>query len=180
MTATAVKQDLLFPLSEVCSSDFEWQPRGLEAGELEEPYRSLLVHERDMTSTLEDHHREPLILRVLEKCRRGEILYREVVLVGETSARPVEFGAIRIDLELFEPAARRRILEGRRPLGALLADFAVPYESHPRRFFALESDALIDRALELESSRRLYGRQNVLSSPAGRPLAEVVEILPPS
>lgn len=91
----------------------------------------------------------------------------------------MEFGAIRIDLAAFPGPARRAILFGRRPLGTILADFLVPYESQPRLFFRIESDRRIERLFDLAESATRYGRQNVLMGSSGEPLAEVVEILPP-
>ena len=68
--------------------------------ELPEPYRGLLVHERDMTSTLEAFVGQPLVLRVLRVHRSADCLHREVVLVGASDGTMAEFGAIRI----FEPS----------------------------------------------------------------------------
>ena len=175
--------ELLFPLSLFCSPRLP--PRACEVetaetGAMPQPYRQLLVHERDMTSTLERFHGESLFLRPVERRREGEHLLRRVILMGSESGRPREFGAIRIDLAAFEPAAREEILASRRPLGAILALFEVPYTSRPRRFFRLESAAWLNELFHLESSRALYGRQNILATPSGRSLAEVVEILPPA
>ena len=174
--------DLLYPLTEFYHS-YDPIPLAQEevgGGRMPEPYRGLLVHDGDMTSTLETFHGEAIELRQLDRLRTACALLRKVVLVGRESGRPVEFGAIRIDLHAFEPEARWRILEGRLPLGTILARYGVAYTSSPRLFFRLESDARIDRKLELTEPATLYGRQNVLSDPGGRPLAEVVEILPPA
>lgn len=175
--------ELLFPLSLFCSP--RQPPRACEVETaateaMPEPYRQLLVHESDMTSTLERFHGESLFLRPVERRQEGEHLLRRVILVGGDSGQPREFGAIRIDLAAFAPAARKEILASRRPLGAILALFEVPYASRPRRFFRLESAAWLNELFQLESSRALYGRQNLLATPSGRPLAEVVEILPPA
>ncbi len=174
--------DLLYPLTDFLDRAEPVPLAREEAGDdrMPEPYRSLLVHERDMTSTLEAFHKETLGLRLLEKRRVANALLRKVVLVGRQSGKPREFGAIRIDLSAFETEARWVILEGDLPLGAVLARFKVPYTSSPRLFFRLESDARFERKLELQQPATLYGRQNVLSDPTGRPLAEVVEILPPA
>ena len=174
--------DLLYPLTEFFHGHDPIPLAQEEVGgaRMPEPYRSLLVHDGDMTSTLETFHGEAIDLRLLDRRRTACALLRKVVLVGRESGRPLEFGAIRIDLHAFEPEARWRILQGRLPLGAILARHRVSYTSSPRLFFRLESDERIERKLELTEPATLYGRQNVLSDPAGRPLAEVVEILPPA
>lgn len=145
-----------------------------------EPFRTLLVHANDMTPTLAAFHASTIGLRVLSREQRGEFYFREVVLVAEGTAAPVEFGAIRINLSLFAPKARQHILEERSPLGHLLGVHAVTHSSRPKAFFRLESDALMARALALAQPAVLYGRRNTLLDAVKRPLAEVVEILPPA
>lgn len=152
----------------------------IEASSLPQPYRDLLAHRNDMTSTLERFHDEPITLRPLTWKLYDGKLYRRVVLVGMRSARPVEYGAIRIDLRRFDPLPKSAILAGRQPLGAILADHAIRYRSRPRRFFRLRSIPEVSAALELPVvGADLYGRENVLENKAGERLAEVMEILAP-
>ena len=145
-----------------------------------EPYRGLLVHERDMTPTLEQFHGDTIHIRALRSELRGEVYLREVVLLLDRDERPVEFGAIKINLELFPPAARRLIREEREPLGHILKSCDVAHTSRPRAFLRVVSDAFINEALRLTGAHLLYGRRNTLADAQGRPLAEIVEILPPA
>ena len=151
----------------------------IQPGEMPEPYRSLLAHNNDMTPTLSAFHARVIHLRVLSREQRGDFYFREVVLVAEGVESPVEFGAIRINLALYPPGARRHILDERVPLGHLLRVHSVPHSSRPKAFFRLEADALMIQALKLAGPQVLYGRRNTLLDPVQRPLAEVVEILPP-
>jgi chorismate-pyruvate lyase len=132
-----------------------------------------------MTPTLEAFHDERIHLRLLDRRLEGETLSREVVLTTDQTLRPVEFGAIAIHLQHFPEAARETILGCHTPLGTILADFEIEHSSHPRGFFQIEADGLICESLGLDGPCTLYGRRNVLSTPAGHALAEVVEILPP-
>jgi chorismate-pyruvate lyase len=143
-----------------------------------EPYRSLLVHEHDMTPTLEVAYRQRIHLRLVNRKVDGEVMLRQVVLVLDTDERPVEFGAIRIQLTQLPPEARRLVLEGRLPLGRVLQDFFIGHSSRPAAYFSMHADALIGAALEVPRLQRLYGRRNKLLMPSGEVLAEVVEILP--
>ena len=152
----------------------------LPAEALPQPYRSLLVHERDMTSTLESHHQARLHLRVLRSSRDQDSYTREVVLLLDGTDAPVEFGAIHIRLAAFDPPTQALILQERRPLGAILEQRGLPYSSRPTAFFRVLSDAVINEALGLVSQRELYGRCNALNDSHGRVLAEIVEILPPA
>ena len=151
----------------------------LTGKEVPEPYRSLLVHENDMTPTLEQFYGQDIHLRVLSRRRKRDEYVREVVLVLDGSNRPVECGAIKINLKLFSPDARAEILEERRPLGHILNERHIAHTSLPKAFLLLTSDHLINEVLGLTGANILYGRRNTLFNPKGRPLAEIVEILPP-
>jgi len=131
-----------------------------------------------MTPTLETFHGARIQLRVIER-EHDESLARMVVLTLEGNGKPVEFGAIRICLPLFPPEARQTILEGRSPLGTVLATYRVEHVSRPQAFLRVASDALIEEALGLSGQHTLYGRRNVLLTPQNEVLADILEILPP-
>ena len=152
----------------------------VEGDAVPEPYKSLLVHQDDMTPTLEKFHGERIHLAVLSRQQRDDFYFREVVLLLDKTDKPVEFGAIKIHLALFPSAARKEILEERRPLGSLLADYIITHTSRPKAFLRIRSDDFINTALRLQGSQWLYGRRNTLWDPQQRPLAEIVEILPPA
>ena len=144
-----------------------------------EPYRALLVHQHDMTPTLEKFHGGKIHLTVLRSQQRGDFYFREVVLALDGSNRPVEFGAIKMNLPLFSSAARKFILEEREPLGHILRDCAVAHASRPKAYLRVTSDDFINRALNITGQHTLYGRRNTHFDTQQRALAEIVEILPP-
>jgi chorismate-pyruvate lyase len=145
-----------------------------------QPYKRLLVHQNDMTPTLESFHGCDIHLRLLGRRRKGNGYFREVVLLLDGTDQPVEFGAIKISLDRFAPEVRRQILEERRPLGHVLQECGVKHTSRPKAFLRLASDHFINEALQLTGANVLYGRRNTLFDPQERPLAEIVEILPPA
>ncbi len=144
-----------------------------------EPQRRLLVHAFDMTPTLEEFHGGRIGIRVLSKRQSGDAYARQVVLVLN-AGQPVEFGGIIIHLQHFPPAAREQILEGKLPLGTILATHKIQHKSSPLAFFRVTSDRVINEALGLTGAHELYGRRNVLLDERGNVLANVVEILPPA
>jgi hypothetical protein len=147
--------------------------------QLPPPARRLLYHDVDMTSTLEKFFGLPIELKVLNKTQDGMTLRRQVVLRLQKSGRPVEFGAIEIDLAQMPKDARGVVLEGVLPLGGILNSFQVRYSSHPSAFFSVESDELMSECFEISSPAILYGRCNTLKYADGSLLAHVVEVLPP-
>lgn len=171
---------IAYPLDDFYAQQNLALPRieAIEAKEVPEPYRSLLVHADDMTPTLEKFHGDKIHIRVMRRQQRDDFYFREVVLVLDADERPVEFGAIKMNLVLFSSAARKLILEEREPLGHILRDCAVAHASRPKAYLRVESDELINRALGLTGRHILYGRRNTHFDSQDRALAEIVEILP--
>jgi hypothetical protein len=153
------------------------QTRAIAASRIPPPYHSLLVHERDMTLTLEAHFGGRVSLRALSTFRKGSSYYRRVLLVQEYSARPVEMGAVRIDLLAFKPKIRSQILGNRVPLGRLLRDGGVDYKSRPTVFLAVTPNSEMMGVFWMREPRILYGRQTEMSID-GRKVGDIVEILP--
>ncbi len=182
MPEAATKLNLLYPLDIFYRRMSLAQPRAEEvaAEALPEPYRQLLAHYNDMTPTLEEFHGERIFIEVLEQWRDSATLSRMVSLRLHGSLRAVEFGAIIIYLRNFPATAREVILEGRLPLGTIMAEHDVERRSHPQCFLRFQSDPLMRRALGLAQHETLYGRRNILTTPDSRTLAEIVEILPPN
>ena len=153
----------------------------VDGAALPEPYCSLLVHERDMTSTLGQFHGDDIDIKVLHRHNGGAAYYREVLLLAKRSQRPVEYGAIKIHLGQFPGLARDAITGAAAPLGQLLHDYSIGHLSRPSGFLWVECDDYIGGLFELGDRPVLFGRRNTLYDATGkRCLAEIVEILPPA
>ena len=185
MNASTTTPPVALPIAYPLDDFYAQQGRPLpliepvEGKDVPEPYKTLLVHSDDMTPTLEKFHGGKIHLHVLRLQLRDDFCFREVILELDGSDVPVEFGAIKMNLALFAPAARKLILEEREPLGHILRDCAVAHASRPKAYLRVQSDKLINRVLRLHGSHVLYGRRNTHFDTQNRPLAEIVEILPP-
>ena len=179
-----VKPDpnLIYPLSEFYEQTGLSVPSVVraEGADMPEPYRSLLVHEHDMTPTLEHAYGRSIQLRVLQYQLRRDVVSRQVALVAEGIKRPVAFGAIKIELENFPPLAKRLVLERKEPLGTILRTQGIDHMSRPNAFVRIASDPVITGALQLSGHYQLFGRRTVILDSWHRLLAQVFEILPPS
>jgi chorismate-pyruvate lyase len=174
--------DLLYPLNEFYEEAGIALPVAtrINGREMPEPYRRLLVHDRDMTPTLEAAYDRKMNLRVLKYALDREVFSRQIVLLPEGLGSPVVFGAIKIYLDEFPAPARELVLERKLPLGTILESQAIKHFSRPDAFFEVDADASICGALGIDGPVRLYGRRNVLGNSTGRKLAQVLEILPPA
>lgn len=150
----------------------------ISAADIPEPHKSLLAHDGDMTPTLEEYYSETIQLKILSKEMVSSVYFRKVLLLLSSTEKPVEFGAIRIFLERFPAQAQKLILDGRRPLGAVLQGEGIPHSSRPTSYFKLKGTADINSSLEILTPRMLYGRCNTIRRTDDLPLAEIVEILP--
>lgn len=143
------------------------------------PERQLLVHESDMTSRLEGFYGEKIRIERLQKKLQGDELEREVILRLKKYERPVEYGAIQIDLSKFNVSVRNTILESDTPFGGVLNSYHIPYKSVPQSFFSIQADRFLMDIFYLKEPHVLFGRCNRLTQTSGDILAEVVEMLPP-
>lgn len=174
--------NLLYPLNEFYERSGQLLPSvaRVDAGEIPEPCRRLLVHENSMTLTLEEAYRRSVRLRVLKSALLRNVLSRQVVLVLDDNATVVEFAGIKIHLQHFPPQARQLVLDGQQPFGYILHSQGIEYAHRPEYYIQVMADVLIAGALHLVEPCLLYGRRTALTDSSQRTLAEIVEILPPS
>ena len=151
--------------------------RRTTADRIPAPYNDLLVHQNEMTSTLEQHFGGSVTVRVLSSFSRRRSYFRRVLLALEDTGRPVALGAVRLKLDAFSPRIRARILRGQVPLGRVLRDAAIPYCSRPTAFFQLTPNAEIMSVFWMPVARMLYGRQTQVTVDGAR-IGDIVEILP--
>jgi len=169
-----------FPLDEFYARSGLVLPRieRITGEQVPEPYHSLLVHQTDMTPTLENFHHSSIHLQILSREQRGDFYLREVVLRLNSDDKPVEFGANKISLLLYPPRARQMILEERIPLGRILKDCEIEHTTRAKAYFRVTSDELISKVLAVPLGATLFGRKATIFDPQQRPLSEIVEILP--
>src|SRR6202158_6472457 len=100
MISLAPELNLLYPLNEFYDQLGVPLPSAVrvEDRDMPEPYKSLLVHKRDMTPTLAEFYQSGIQLRVLRHTLRHDVFSREIILLLEGDQRPVVFGAIKIYL----------------------------------------------------------------------------------
>jgi hypothetical protein len=172
-------RDTLFPLNVVYRRAGVEMPewRLVDPEDIPTPYRSMLAHEDDMTSTLEGHYGGRVVLRALSAFPSGAWYFRRVLLVLEYSGRPVEMGTIRMKLDAFGPRLKKRILQNEVPLGRLLGDAKFKYVNHVHAFIAFKPNPEMMGIFWMREARTLYGRRTELTLD-GRKIGDIVEVLP--
>ena len=151
----------------------------IAAGEIPPPYRALLVHEGEMTRTLEEHVGGAIALRVLStRALRGAYM-RRVLLVEGATGRPVLMGAVRLALDALPRNVRAEIARGQVPLGRVLRDAGVDFLSRPTGYLAVTPSAELMGLFWMKAPDALYGRETEVLL-RSRKIGEIVEILPPA
>ena len=150
------------------------------AEDVPEPAKRLLVHRRDMTSTLAEFHGSALRVDIFQQLRIDGLYLREVFLRTFDGDRMVEYGVIAIALEQFQPEAQQAITAGEAPLGELLHRFKIPFTSAPICFFSVPAEGLGGTPVGVPDGAICHGRFNRLTKATGQPLAWIMEILPPA
>ena len=168
------------PLLAFCGEDAAKALEFLLPDQLPEPYRSLLVHERDMTGTLERYRGQAMLLHTIERVITPDRVVRHVELRGAEDKQAAEFGAIEISLDQFEVGPREEVLEGELPLGTILKKAEMDFVSRPIAYFRIKPGASVRHSFGVPAEGWLYGRCNQLLALNGRTIADVVEILPPN
>ncbi len=170
---------MLYPLDHVYKRAGVEMPRVkiVSPDQIPLPYRSLLVHDMDMTLTLERHFGDRVTLRPLSTFVSGRSYFRRVLLVQEYSGRPVEMGAIRMRLDAFNQRLRARVLKNKVPLGRLLRDARFEYQSRPIAFLAITPNPEMMGVFWMREPRVLYGRRTEVIR-HGSKIGDIVEVLP--
>ena len=177
--AAASTGGMLFPLDFVYARSGVELPRvkAIDPDDIPLPYRSLLVHQSDMTLTLERHFGGRVALRPLSTFAHGPWYFRRVLLAQEYTGRPVEMGAIRIKVSAFPDRIRRQILKNDIPLGRLLRDGGVQYESRPKMFLSVTPNPEMMGVFWMREPKTLYGRRTEMIR-NGVKIGDIVEVLP--
>ncbi len=170
---------MLFPLDFVYARSGVLLPQvsEIDPEDIPLPYRSLLVHQTDMTLTLERHFGGRVALRPLATFMNGPWYFRRVLLAQEYTGRPVEMGAIRIRIQAFPDRIRKQILRNDVPLGRLLRDGGVNYESRPKTFLSVTPNSEMMGVFWMREPKTLYGRRTEMIQD-GTKIGDIVEVLP--
>lgn len=173
------RNELLYPLDLVYERAGIEVPRAavVQPGDIPLPYRSLLVHDSDMTLTLERHFGGRVMLRPLSTFTLRGSYFRRVLLVQEYAGQPVEMGAIRMELEAFDEPIREQIIRNEIPLGRILRDGRFEYKSRVKAFLQVTPNAEMMGVFWMREPRTLYGRRTEIIR-HGAKIGDIVEVLP--
>jgi hypothetical protein len=100
-----------------------------------------------------------------------------VLLAQQYTGKPVEMGAIRIKIAAFPDRIQRQILKNDVPLGRLLRDGGVQYQSRPTMFLSVTPNPEMMGVFWMREPKTLYGRRTEMLRD-GVKIGDIVEVLP--
>jgi chorismate-pyruvate lyase len=165
--------DLFYPVVEELGTFEEVSPTEMPAD-----FQRLLAHTHHMTVTVEQFHRTPVNVQVLEKRHDGQFYSRRILLSRQTDGRVVQFGIVRLDFEQLSPEVRRRIESQSAPLGRILIEHNVLREIELVALWRVSPGPDLCQLFGLSQPEITYGRTAIIHC-NGSPAVELLEIVTP-
>ncbi len=150
--------------------------REVTADDMPTPYRELLAHEHHMTVTVEAHHGSPVDVRVLNRRVDEDRYAREILLTRQSDGRVVQYGIMRIRLDLLPTDARAEVVSESTPLGRVLIAHDVLRSVHLFSLFRITPGQVLRRWLTNGGDAAVYGRTALINC-NGEPAIELLEIV---
>jgi len=150
----------------------------IDGEDMPQPYRDLLVHEHHMTVTMEAFHGGPVNVRVLDFRQDGSRYSRKIVLASRDTGKIVQFGIVRIDLDVTTPEVRAAIVARQTPLGRILIEHNVLRRIEPTAFLRIHAGSEQMAWFGLTEPSTLYGRLAIIHYNE-QPAVELLEVAAP-
>ena len=144
-----------------------------------EPYRELLAHTDHMTVTVERFHDSKVDVGVLDRQRSGSHYSRKIILTRQSDGRVVQFGIMRINMDVLLPAVQAEIESERIPLGRVLIQHDVLRKIHLMSLWKVTPGDDLCRIFGLPQATTTYGRAAVIDC-NDEPAVELLEIVTPA
>jgi chorismate-pyruvate lyase len=173
-TAAAAIESLCAGLTEPAQP---WrQCRDTTPDEMPGAYRELLVHHEHMTAALARYHGAPVTLRVLRHHHETDAYCREILLTTGAAGRVVEYGVVRINLNVVSPAVRNEIEDRRSPLGDILTRHDVLRRVEPLWYVRFDGDTPVAKRLGVGGRGPVFGRVAMIHYDH-QPAIELLEVV---
>lgn len=154
----------------------------VDARRVPQPHRRLLDHEEHMTVTVEAFHHSPVDVKVARTLYShddattedavssertgagndsgpgGNWYAREITLLRQADGRPVQYGIVRLNIDLLDPIVWQEIESQGTPLGRVLIRHHVLREVALCGLWRVEAGEPLARLLEMPVGGVTYGR----------------------
>ena len=146
--------------------------------ELPETPRKLLAHNAHMTVTVEEFHRSPVNVRVLEKLVTPQHYARKILLERQSDGRVVQYGIMRVNFQYLSPEVAKEIESEATPLGRILIQHNVLRRVQLCSLWRVEMGEELRRLFGADGHDVAYGRTALIDCNE-EPAVELIEIVTP-
>ncbi len=146
--------------------------------ETPEPYKSMLVHERHMTVTMEQYHNCSVDVHVLAEDLAGDLYCRKIILTKSGTDIPVQFGIVRFHFQYVTQQVREEILSRQIPLGRVLITHNVLRHIDLKSILKIEAGPELAELLKMPEGATTYGRLATIFC-NHKPAVDLLEISAP-
>jgi chorismate-pyruvate lyase len=150
----------------------------VEPDQIPLPYRDLLCHDHHMTVTIEAFHRVPVEVEVLSVTDRQTRYARRILLRRQSDQAVVQFGIVRLDLQMLDKPVRDEILAERTPLGRVLIEHEVLREVELHQLYQVRCGPDLAERFQVPLGTTTFGRTALIYC-NGEPSVELLEIVAP-
>ncbi len=150
----------------------------IQADQMPQPYRQLLVHEHHMTVTVEEYHGSKVDVKVLDRKRDGDCYARKILLAKQSDGRIVQFGLVLIWLNYCSPDVSAEIVAEKTPLGRILIENDVLRRIEPTDYLRVTPGPDMMQWFGMARPEPAYGRLALIHCD-GKPAIELLEIVAP-
>ena len=150
--------------------------REVSAGEVPAPFNDLLAHDHHMTVTVEKHHGGPVSVKVLETRTDDELYSRKILLNRQSDDGVVQYGIVRLNLDVLADDVRNEIVGEGTPLGRILINHNVLREVKLLNLYKIECGSELAKAFGFAVGQVCYGRTALIYCD-GSPAIELLEIV---
>ena len=140
------------------------------------PYDRLLDHHAHMTVTVEAYLGQLVDVLVHRTDRQANWYAREITLAGTQSGKIIQYGIVRLNVDVLAPEVWRRIESQEVPLGRVLIEHNVLREVQLCGLWRVEAGPALARFMDLQPGRIVYGRTALIYCD-GHPTIELLEIV---
>lgn len=149
----------------------------VEPDALTPAYQQLLVHNEHMTERLSAYHGENVELHVLHDRHDGGLYSRNILLALPSDPDfVVEFGIMRMNLDLVADDVRKEIEAGEAPLGSILVKHNVLRRIEPRWYLKFDADSPMASHFGRAQHGDVFGRVGIIYC-NDEPAIELLEVV---
>lgn len=145
---------------------------------LPDAYAQLLNHSSHMTVTVESFYNDRVDVRVLRSEKNQEHYCREILLSIGKTGKVVQYGIVRLKLDLISEPARREILAEVKPLGRVLIEREILREVELFDLFEVACGPKLAEFFDVPRGTLCYGRTALIHCNS-EPAIELLEIVAP-